>query len=141
MKVMKLKIYKDKNIVFYDGDCGLCHRSLRYIIKRDHNRCFYFAPLQGQIAKDTLSKSHLQLDNMIVLTSKNKILTGAQGWIYIMLELRGLNRLIGKTCSFLPNFILEFTYNFIAKHRKKIFATPSSHCPILTDDLKPYFLN
>jgi predicted DCC family thiol-disulfide oxidoreductase YuxK len=36
-------------VVLYDGTCGLCHRSVRWLMKRDRRRLWY-APLQGETA-------------------------------------------------------------------------------------------
>ena len=38
-------------IVFYDGDCGLCDRFVRWMLRRDRReRRYRFAPLQGETA-------------------------------------------------------------------------------------------
>ena len=36
-------------VILYDGQCGLCHRSVRWLVRRDRGRLFY-APLQGPTA-------------------------------------------------------------------------------------------
>ncbi len=35
--------------VLYDGECGLCHRSVKFLLKRDRHQLWY-APLQGETA-------------------------------------------------------------------------------------------
>ena len=36
-------------LVFYDGDCGLCHRTVRFLLARDpEGSLFLFAPLFGE---------------------------------------------------------------------------------------------
>ena len=37
-------------IVFYDGDCGLCDRFVRWMLRRDRGHHYRFAPLQGETA-------------------------------------------------------------------------------------------
>src|SRR5690348_1342394 len=39
-----------ESVILYDGTCGLCHRSVQWILRheRDHELCF--APLQGATA-------------------------------------------------------------------------------------------
>ena len=37
-------------IVLYDGVCGLCHRAVAWLLKRDRDARFHFAPLQGETA-------------------------------------------------------------------------------------------
>jgi len=35
-------------ILFYDGHCGLCHRSVQFVVRHDRDgTAFRFAPLQG----------------------------------------------------------------------------------------------
>ena len=36
-------------IVLYDGTCGLCHRSVQWLSRRDRGQLWY-APLQGETA-------------------------------------------------------------------------------------------
>ncbi len=38
-------------IVFYDGDCGLCDRFVRWMLRRDRRHRYRFAPLQGETAR------------------------------------------------------------------------------------------
>lgn len=35
-------------VVFYDGECGLCDRSVQWLVKRDRRRRLRYAPLQGR---------------------------------------------------------------------------------------------
>lgn len=37
-------------VVLYDGVCGLCHRAVAWLLKRDRDHRFHFAPLQGDTA-------------------------------------------------------------------------------------------
>src|SRR6478736_4952024 len=37
-------------IVFYDGVCGLCARSVQVLVRLDRGRAFHYAPLQGTTA-------------------------------------------------------------------------------------------
>lgn len=40
---------KEQSIILYDGDCGLCSRLVRFVIKRDPRKRFVFASLQSNI--------------------------------------------------------------------------------------------
>ena len=37
-------------VVLYDGTCGLCHRSVRWILRHERDHTLAFAPLQGATA-------------------------------------------------------------------------------------------
>ena len=41
----------EKAILFFDGECGLCQRSVRLLARIDFKRRLYFAPLQGITAQ------------------------------------------------------------------------------------------
>jgi len=38
-------------IVFYDGDCGFCNRSVNYVLKHDKTKSIHYASLQSEITK------------------------------------------------------------------------------------------
>jgi len=41
-------------IIFFDGVCGLCNSTVDFVIAKDRQQLFRFAPLQGTTAKDVL---------------------------------------------------------------------------------------
>ena len=41
----------EKAILFFDGECGLCQRSVRLLARIDFKRRLYFAPLQSITAQ------------------------------------------------------------------------------------------
>ena len=43
-------------LILYDGVCGLCHASVRWLMKRDRGRLRY-APLQGETASALRARS------------------------------------------------------------------------------------
>ncbi|WP_414706419.1 thiol-disulfide oxidoreductase DCC family protein, partial [Salinivirga sp.] len=44
----------NKPVVFFDGNCGLCSRSINFIIKHDRYQHFLFCPLQSKTAEEFL---------------------------------------------------------------------------------------
>src|ERR1043165_1394994 len=45
-----------KPIVLYDGTCGLCHKSVKWILRHEADHDIQFAPLQGPTAADLRTK-------------------------------------------------------------------------------------
>ena len=41
-------------VLFFDGECGLCNHSVRWLLVRDQRRVLSFAPLQGELAAQQL---------------------------------------------------------------------------------------
>lgn len=54
-----------EHILFLDGECLLCRRTSQLVHHLDHNKCIYFAPLQGTTAE--------------ILPSEWRLLTGPDG--------------------------------------------------------------
>lgn len=63
------------DIVLYDGVCGLCHRSVRFLIAHDRGGALRFAPLQGETA-DALRRIHPDLPrglDSVILVSGGRV--------------------------------------------------------------------
>jgi predicted DCC family thiol-disulfide oxidoreductase YuxK len=43
-------------VVFFDGTCGLCHRSVAFLLERDPHARLRFAHLQGRLAESVLPR-------------------------------------------------------------------------------------
>ncbi len=43
-------------MLLYDGNCALCHRLVRLVLRHDHARAFRFAPLQGTFGTAVLAR-------------------------------------------------------------------------------------
>jgi len=52
------------NIVFYDGYCVLCSRSIDFILSRDSLATFRFASLQSDFAQSTLPERGYPIANI-----------------------------------------------------------------------------
>ena len=53
----------DVATIFYDGDCGLCHRAVRVVLAADpEGRAFRFAPLGGETFRALMQARGAGLD-------------------------------------------------------------------------------
>ena len=46
----------DRHIIVFDGVCNFCNGAVNFIIKRDPEGVFAFAPMQSELAKELLLK-------------------------------------------------------------------------------------
>ena len=51
-----------QHLVFFDGECGLCDRTVQWLLNNDDNELLYFAPLQGEQAQRVLPQFDLPAD-------------------------------------------------------------------------------
>lgn len=112
-------------IVFYDGECGLCQRSVALIVKFDHKKELFFAPLNGV----TYQSLKLPMSDMstVVFYSSGKLFIKSNAIIEIGRSLGGWKKCI-LLLKLVPAFIRDGVYAFFARHRKKV------SCIILTRD-------
>ena len=110
----------NKAIVFYDGDCGLCHHSVRWIVKQDKKNLFHYQNL------NSLTKPFAHRDrpiDSIVFYEEGKYYIKSSAVIQI---LRKLGKI--KTAFFLtlfPRLFRDFIYTLFAKSRKFFFPPPT----------------
>ncbi len=132
---------KDERI-FYDGHCGLCHRSVRLILAEDLNgNAFRFAPLQGATFTSVLSEKEratLPL-SMVVQTETGELLTRSAGILHILRRLGGVWRLLAGVLSLLPFSRRDWVYDEIARLRHRVFAQPKATCPLMPAELRLRF--
>ena len=126
-----------KNIIFYDDNCVLCNHSIQFLIKKDLQNLFVFAPLQGKLAKKSIDLIYIKkLDSFVVLSNGNSYVKG-KAVKFIIQNLKTLS--FYKWVLFIPNSILDLVYSFIGKIRYKVFGK-SKNCLYLNKKIKNRFI-
>jgi predicted DCC family thiol-disulfide oxidoreductase YuxK len=126
-----------KNIIFYDDNCVLCNHSIQFLIKKDIQNQFVFAPLQGKLAKKSIDLIYIKkLDSFVVLSNGNSYVKG-KAVKFIIQNLKTLS--FYKWVLFIPNSILDLVYSFIGKIRYKVFGK-SKNCLYLNKKIKNRFI-
>jgi predicted DCC family thiol-disulfide oxidoreductase YuxK len=113
----------DHPLVLYDGSCNFCDSTVNFIISRDPEGRFHFAPLQGQIARGILRRNHLpeeQLDT-IILVEGGQLYARSTAVLRTMRQLRGLWPLLS-IFLLVPAFIRDLVYGIIARNRYRWFG-------------------
>jgi predicted DCC family thiol-disulfide oxidoreductase YuxK len=130
----------DKPIIFFDGVCNLCSRSVQFIIKKDKKKQFRFASLQGKAGQELLKKFNLPADhfNSFILAEGDQIYTRSTGVLRMLKKLGGGWQLF-YGFIIVPKFIRNAVYNWIARNRYKWYGK-RNECMVPTPDLKERFL-
>lgn len=129
------------NIIFFDGHCNLCNHFIDFIVRRDKNRKFYIASLQGKSAKKYLSSEEDigRLSTVVFLDQSGMTYYRSKALFRIFWHMGGIYR----ACSWLrvlPPFITDFFYKQVASRRYQIFGKQNS-CRLPTAGEKAYFLD
>ena len=133
----------EQTIIFFDGVCGLCNRTVDFVLSEDRERNFLFSPLQGETFQ-RIARDHpetLNVDSIFVLRRNSEgeeLLQRSDAFLYILDELprfRWLARL-GYIC---PAPIRNFLYRLIAATRYPIWGRRDS-CRLPTSEERTRFL-
>ncbi len=133
-------------IVFYDGVCGFCNATVRFVAQRDKRDRFRFAPLQGAFASELLLAHDAnpdQLDTVYVLVdyglSDERVYSRARGILRVLEELGGAWSILA-LLRVLPDFLLDWGYRSLAVNRYRIFGK-LDQCPLPSPGLRRKFVN
>ena len=127
--------------VFYDGQCGLCHRSVQFLLKRDpKGRLFRYATLQGETAEHMLPPRESRPDSVAIMTRDQHLLVRGDAAIHIGRALGGPWTLLSAVFAVFPRRLRDGLYNFVAQRRYAVFGTTSQACPIVSPEQRQLFL-
>ena len=129
----------NKTILFFDGNCGLCNRSVKFVLRKEKNHELFFSPLQSEFAKKILKQYNLaaEADSMILL-EKGKVYLQSSASLRTTKYLKGLWTLM-MIFIIVPPFIRNAIYNYVAKNRISWFGT-ADYCEMMTPELKKRFV-
>lgn len=118
--------------VLFDGVCGLCERTVQFLLAEDATAALRFAPLQGETARPILQRHGL---DQFPLRSLVVVETGSDGNELAFLKssavarsldsLGGFWRVVSWTLRAVPRPFRDAAYDFIAKRRLRWFSAPS----------------
>lgn len=124
-----------QHLIFYDGTCGFCDLSVQFVMRHDKKKVFFFAPLQGKTAEKSLQGLPQELKNLdsVILIEDfqgrdEKIYSLGKAAFRVLWLLGGVFALPG-LFSFLPSYLYNFGYRFIARRRHLFFGTISCVVP------------
>jgi predicted DCC family thiol-disulfide oxidoreductase YuxK len=135
--------HRGRDIVFYDGHCGLCHRAVRFLLPRDWGGSrFAFAPLQGLTLAEKVSAETRETlpDSIIVLRPDGTLLAKSEATRHLLRRLGGGWRLIAGLMGLVPRPIRDWGYDRVAAVRHRIFTQPDEACPLVPAGLRDRFL-
>ena len=130
-----------QTIVFFDGVCNLCNRSVNFLIRHDKKGILKFASLQSAFAKNTLPKSLLDseaLDSIVVYT-EGKYYKKSSAVLKLCKTLGGFFYVF-QLGYLLPPFLRNGVYTLIANNRYRWFGT-TAQCSMPKADVKDRFLD
>ena len=106
-------------IIVFDGECLICNRFYKWVLRSDKKNVFMFTNIQSKFYSEN-SNIDKSKDSIIVIT-KNKLLYDCDAIVYI-LKTTKTQLVIRFVISIFPRFVSNFFYQIIARNRYDFFG-------------------
>jgi predicted DCC family thiol-disulfide oxidoreductase YuxK len=143
-KIIQLKRALKNNVsspvILYDGVCNFCNAIVNFVIRRDKNKVFLFAPVQSREARLLLRSHNESFASLktVYLVDKGKVLKRSEAVFRIFQYLPYPWKIIS-AFGILPLGFTDSGYNFIARNRYRWFGKTDE--PVKPDEkVKERFL-
>lgn len=126
-------------IVFYDGECGFCARSVGWVLRHDRNHVFRFAPLQGSTAERLIGRAEGTPDTWSMILYDDEGRFDRSTAALRILRRVGWGGFLPALGLAIPKFLRDPFYRLIAKVRYRIWGKVNA-CSIPTEEQRQQFL-
>jgi predicted DCC family thiol-disulfide oxidoreductase YuxK len=129
----------DAPVLLYDGVCGLCARSVRWILRHERDHEMQFAPLQGETAA-ALRARFPQIPtalSTVVLVEGDRVHLRSKAFMHAAKHLRGPWRWL-YAMRWIPGFLPDLGYRVVAALRYRLFGKKDV-CEIPAPDQRARF--
>ena len=128
--------------IYFDGECGLCHRWVLFTLKRERGRAlFRYAPLQGPTfaAEVPAAQRAVLPDSIVVRAADGRLLLRSEAALHILARVGGVWGALAGVVRLVPRALRDWGYDRVAALRKRLFKKPDNACPLVPRELARRF--
>lgn len=104
-------------ILFFDGTCALCHRTVMWSLRYERRRETRFAPLQGETFARLRHPDKPEQPDSVVMLDEGRIYTQSRASARLMIRMGGVWAVMGRVLLMLPEGVRDRAYQLIARKR------------------------
>ncbi len=112
----------EPTIVYFDGVCGFCNRTVDFLLKHDPEGKLRFAPLQGETARDRLPESDWASLDTLVVSQGTTTYRRSAAVVRALWQLPFLWRMAGWLLWIVPLPLRDLGYRLFARLRYRLFG-------------------
>jgi predicted DCC family thiol-disulfide oxidoreductase YuxK len=134
-----------RNLVLYDGVCGLCDRTVQFLLEEDRAQVLCFASLQSEPAAEVMERLELSadLDTLLFIEEhgapKEHANWRSTGVLRILATIGGCWRVVS-WLRIVPRPLRDPVYDFLAAHRYQWFGKFET-CKLPSPEVRERFLD
>jgi predicted DCC family thiol-disulfide oxidoreductase YuxK len=128
-------------LVLYDGTCGLCDRSVQWLLRHDRKGALRYAPLQGSTARQFVDEREVYDTMMLVERDDDgapRLFNASRAFFEICRVLGGGWR-AASWLRVLPVGLTDSAYHVVARNRYRWFGQVDA-CRIPSAEVRDRFL-
>jgi len=134
-----------ERLVLFDGVCGFCDRTVRWLIERDPQGRLSYAPLQGPTAAE-LRARHPEIPEELTTMAYvdacgdgERVYLRSEAMFRACADLERPPRLLG-WLAHLPRPLIDLGYALLARNRYRLFGRLDT-CRVPSPEERPRFLD
>lgn len=137
-------------VCFFDGHCGLCNRTVWWLLRRDRGDRLRFAALDSTIGAELMARlgicaleSKSGPTTILVVRGfggpEEQVLVRSEAVLALLAELPRPRPAVARVLGWIPRPVRDAGYRMVAQWRYRIWGWLES-CPIPTDEERRRFL-
>jgi len=131
-------------LLLYDGLCGFCDATVRFVLRRDPHGTMRFAPLQGPTAQAILERHpHLRgIDSLVLVEAVSgveAVSVRSEAARRVAAYLGGGWGVIASALHRVPLPLRDAAYDLFARHRHRLFGRRDA-CEVPGPEVRARFL-
>lgn len=137
---------KTAPVLLYDGECGVCDKSVQMILKHDRRKVMRFAALQSNYGREVVARhsSLSNVDSLILVEPadekrEEQVFIRSTAVLRIVAYLGGVWKLL-LIGYLIPRPIRDFLYDVVARNRYRILGAPDA-CMLPSPEVRARFLD
>lgn len=131
------------HLLLYDGDCPLCSRAVRFLLRIDRHAKLMFAPLRGETAR-AIGSLWQERDESIILishlgTPQERVLDKSAALLEVLRLIGGWWRIL-LMFSLVPAFLRDLLYDAVVRLRYRLPGKRVEQCEVMPAEFRSRFL-
>jgi len=137
-------------LVVFDGRCGFCNHSVRWLLRRDRRDRLRFVASESERVVGMLARHAVDVagnadgpGSIVVVRDaggvKERVLVGSDAVVALLRELPRPWTWVGMTLKWIPRPVRDMGYGLVARWRYRIWGRLES-CPVPTAEERGRFL-
>lgn len=129
-----------ESVVFFDGVCGLCNRSVNFFMSVDRKQRLKFAPLQGELATRVVPDEMRNRMDTLVYAEGEQLHIRSTAVARILMTVGGIWKVMGTLLWLIPKPLRDLGYRCVSRLRYRLFGQTES-CRMPTPEERGRILN